>query len=141
MAELSVQSPIHPDLHVAHATPGRLRLRAPGIRGKPLRAAELAEKLSTVPGVQRAHADSTTGSVTVHYHVSALKSAEFFAETAAALGMVAVGLEPGEVEAMLRLVGVSPTELRAAWGDNFWPLVAVPVAFFALGFAVGRRLA
>jgi hypothetical protein len=139
MTQPSVMSPVHPDLHVAHATPGRLRLRASQIRGKLHQAEEVARRLAAVRGVHRAHADPTTGSITVHYHGSALDSAEFFAEIAAALSLIAAGLEPTQVEAMFRVLGISPTELRAAWGDRNWPMVALPIAFFALGFVVGRR--
>jgi hypothetical protein len=65
---------------------------------------------------------------------------EFFAEVAAALGMVATGLEPSQVESMFRLLGVSPEDVRAAWGGGRWPLVALPVACLVLGFIAGRRL-
>jgi hypothetical protein len=140
MTQLTVTSPVHPDLRVAHAIPGRIRLLASRVRGQSRHAEEVARRLSAVRGVQRAHADPTTGSITVHYHRSALESAEFFAEIAAALGLIAAGLDPTQVESMFRVLGVSPAELRAAWGDEVWPTIALPVACFALGFIVGRRL-
>lgn len=141
MTELDVRDQVHPDLQVAHATPGRLRLRAPRLMGNHGRAEAVGQRLAAIEGVHRATADPTTGSVTIHYHLSALKSVEFFAEVAAALGLVATGLDPGAVEAMFQLLGVSPAALRAAWGDGAWPMLAVPIAFFALGFAVGRGMA
>jgi hypothetical protein len=139
MTQLTVTSPGHPDLRVAHAIPGRIRLLAPRVRGRSGHATEVARRLGAVRGVHRAHADPTTGSITVHYHRSALESAEFFAEIAAALGLIAAGLDPIQVEAMFRVLGISPAELRAAWGDEVWPRIALPVACLALGFIVGRR--
>jgi hypothetical protein len=89
--------------------------------------------------VQRVQVDPTTGSITVHYLPSALNSPEFWVEVAAALGLIAAGLGPGHVEALFRILGVSPAEIRAAWGDRVWPAIALPVAFFAIGFLAGRR--
>jgi hypothetical protein len=139
MTQLTVTSPGHPDLRVAHAIPGRIRLQASRVRGRPGHAEEVARRLCAVRGVHRAHANPTTGSITVHYHRSALKSAEFFAEIAAALGLIAAGLDPTQVESMFRVLGISPAELRTALGDGVWPTIALPVACFALGFVVGRR--
>jgi hypothetical protein len=93
----------------------------PRVRGRPQHAEDVERRLVAVRGVHRAHANPTTGSVTVHYHPSALESAEFFTEVAAALGLVATGLEPSQVESMFRLLGVSPEDIRAAWGDGLWP--------------------
>jgi hypothetical protein len=140
MTQLTVTSPDHPDVQFAHAVLGRIRLRAPRVRGRPQYAEDVPRRLVAVPGLHRALANPTTGSVTVHYHPSALESAEFFTEVAAALGLVATGLEPSQVESMFRLLGASPEDVRAAWGGRLWPLVALPVACFVLGFIAGRRL-
>jgi hypothetical protein len=140
MTQITLTRPDHPDVQVAHAVPGRIRLWTPRVRGRPQHAEDVERRLVAVPGVQRAHANPTTGSVTVHYHPSALESAEFFTEVAAGLGLVASGLEPSQVESMFRLLGVSPEDVRAAWGGRLWPLVALPVVCFVLGLLAGRRL-
>lgn len=140
MTQLTMTRSVHPDLQVAHATPGRIRLLSSRLRGQSQQAEDIARRLSAVRGVQQAHANPTTGSITVHYHTSALESVEFFAEVATALGLIAIGLDPTQVEAMFRVLGLSPAELRTAWGYELWPMIALPVAFLTLGFIIGRRL-
>jgi Heavy metal associated domain 2 len=140
MAQSPAQEAPHPDLHVAHSIPGRIRLRTPKIRGRPRHAQEIVRKLSAVPGVRRAGANPATGSITVHYHPSALDAVEFFAEIAAALGLIAEGIGPGEVEAVFKVLGVSPAEVRESWGAGIGPNIAPGLALFAAGVLIGRRL-
>jgi hypothetical protein len=64
---------------------------------------------------------------------------EFFAEIAAALGLIASGLEPSEVEALFQVLGVSPAEIRASLGVGIGSKLTLPIAIFAVGFLVGRR--
>jgi copper chaperone CopZ len=140
MAQPPAQRATHPDLHVVHAIPGRIRLRAPRIRGRPQHAQEVARQLSTVQGVRRADANPATGSITVHYHPSALDSVEFFAEIAAVLGLIATGLGPSEVEALFKVLGVSPADVRASLGAAIGPNLALALALFVVGILIGRRL-
>lgn len=136
MTECSTSRSIHPHLHVAHATRGRIRLRASKVRGQSEHAEEVARRLSAVPGVHSAHADPATGSITVHYHHSALESAKFMAEIAGALGLVAAGLEPEAVEAMFGMLGVSPKELCE---EASLPVLALSVGLIGLGFFAYQR--
>lgn len=139
MSPPTAQRPIHPDLHVMHAISGRIRLQANKIRGRSRQAQEVARRLAAIRGVDRAEANSTTGSITVHYRPSALDSVEFFAEIAAALGLIASGIEPSEVEALFQVLGVSPAEIRASLGAGIGSKLTIPIAIFAVGFLVGRR--
>jgi hypothetical protein len=139
MSRLTAPKPLPPDLHVVHAISGRIRLRMNQIRGRSQQAQEVARRLAAIRGVHRAEANATTGSLTLHYHPSALDSVEFFAEIAAALGLLASGLEPSEVEALFQVVGVSPAEIRASWGAGIGSKLTLPLAIFAVGFLVGRR--
>lgn len=130
---------IHPDLHVVHSIPGRIRLRAHKIQGRPKHAQEVVRRLSAVRGMHKAEANPTTGSITVHYQSSALDSVEFFAEVAAALGLIAAGLDPSAVEALFKVLGVSPAEIRKSLGDGIGQEIVLPIAIFAVGFLAGRQ--
>jgi len=55
-------------LLVRHAVPGRLRIHVPWIYRSPERAAVLQQWMITRPGVKKAVARSSTGSVVVSYH-------------------------------------------------------------------------
>jgi hypothetical protein len=81
--------------------------------------------------------NQTTGSLTMHYHRSALQSVAFCGEVAAALGLIAEGIDPGTVESMFELVGLSPAELAKTLDPQH---IVLPVATFALGFILGRHL-
>ncbi|HEY6593521.1 MAG TPA: HAD-IC family P-type ATPase, partial [Asanoa sp.] len=52
---------------VSHAVPGRARLRVPGVRGKPLLASRLADRLSSDGGVYQVRASAVTGSLLVSF--------------------------------------------------------------------------
>jgi Heavy metal associated domain 2 len=138
MSQLTEGKFIHPDLHVVHSTPGRIRLRAHKMRGRPKHAQEVVRRLSAVRGMHKAKANPTTGSITVHYHPSALDSVEFFVEVAAALGLIVAGLDPGAVKALFNVLGVSPAEIRKSLGDGIGQKVVIPIAIFALGFLASR---
>jgi len=57
---------------VSHAVPGRARLRVPGVRGKPLLATRLADRLSSDGGVHGVRASSVTGSLLVSFDPACL---------------------------------------------------------------------
>jgi len=96
------------DLHLAHALPGRIRVRAHRFKRRPEHAHEVARRLATIHGVHQAEANPTTGSVTVHYEPSALRSVEFLLKLAAAFGLSAADIEPKELEEWLQAFGASP---------------------------------
>ena len=125
------------DVQVMHMTPGRIRLKARNLCGQPQSAEAITRKLSAVQGIHNVEANSTTGSLTMHYHPSALDSVTFFAEVAAALGMIAEGIDPSEVETLFTVVGTSPADVDRALDHRH---VVLPIAAFALGLFLGRQL-
>ncbi|MBV8270072.1 MAG: heavy-metal-associated domain-containing protein [Planctomycetaceae bacterium] len=139
MAQITEKKPTHPDFHVMHSIPGRIRLRTPKLRGRPEHAQEIVRRLSALKGIHTADANPVTGSITVHYHPSALDSVEFFAEIAAALGLIATGLDPSEVAALFEVFGASPEEIGESYGQGIGQDIAIPMALFAMGFLAGRR--
>lgn len=87
---------------VAHAFPGRVRLKIPEVRGNPELARQAQEKLGRVPGIQRVEANPATGSLLILYDLALLASVEalgplgeIFAELfpAVALEELAAGLQ------------------------------------------------
>ncbi|MFZ2447756.1 MAG: HMA2 domain-containing protein [Syntrophobacteraceae bacterium] len=50
-----------------HHVPGRIRIKIPGIKGNPIHARELEEKLKVIPGVRLVSVNSLTGSVLAYY--------------------------------------------------------------------------
>jgi hypothetical protein len=128
---------IHRDLKVVHATPGRIRIRARKLHGCSESAEAIVGRLSGIHGMKHVEVNQTTGSLTMHYHHSALESITFFGEVAAALGLISEGIDPGTVESMFQLVGLSPADLGKSLDPQH---IVLPVATFALGFLLGRHL-
>lgn len=120
-----------------HATRGRVRLHVPGIHRRPQRVAQLTKKLQAVNGIRHVQGDATTGSVTVHYDPSALRSMKFIGEVAGALGLVAEGIDPSTVKDLFELVGVTPSFLVDSLETHGF---LVPLATFAAGLFIGSRL-
>lgn len=137
MAHATAEPHIHPDLRVVHSVPGRLRLRARKLYGRTQSAKDVAHKLSGIRGLHRVEANPTTASLTMHYDRSALESVTFFAEVAAALGLVAEGIDPGSVETLFELIGASPADLAKSLDGQ---QVILPIATFALGLFIGLKL-
>lgn len=127
---------MHRDLMVVHSTPGRIRLRARKLHGRSQPTDTIVRRLSDIQGMKHVEVNHTTGSITMHYHRSALASLTFFGEVAAALGLIAEGIDPGTVESMFELVGISPADLAKSLDPQH---VVLPVAMFALGFVLGRQ--
>ncbi len=50
-----------------HLLPGRVRFRVPSLKGRPQRAASLADALSRLPEIQSVEATPITGSVLIHF--------------------------------------------------------------------------
>jgi hypothetical protein len=59
-------------IRVAHAMPGRVRLRVDKVKGNPAFAQKAEDKLSQMPGIKRVEAHPRTGSVLVYYDAAAL---------------------------------------------------------------------
>jgi Heavy metal associated domain 2 len=137
MPQVSETKAIHRDLKVVHATPGRIRLKARKLHGRSEPAEAIVHQLSGIQGMKQVDVNQTTGSLTMHYHRSALQSVTFFGEVAAALGLIAEGIDPSTVESMFELVGFSPADLAKTLDSQH---IVLPVATFALGFILGRHL-
>lgn len=50
-----------------HHVPGRMRLRISALKGNRSLANQLKQQIATLEGVERAEANSLTGSILVHY--------------------------------------------------------------------------
>lgn len=59
-------------LAVAHAVPGRVRLKVAKLRGNPDLARQAETRLQQVPGIQRVEARPTTGSLLIYYDLALL---------------------------------------------------------------------
>jgi hypothetical protein len=59
-------------VHVAHAMPGRVRLKVDKVKGNPAFARKAQEKLSRMPGVKGVEVKPLTGSVLIYYDAAAL---------------------------------------------------------------------
>lgn len=137
MSQLTERKGIHPDLHVVHSIRGRIRLRARKLYGQPQHADAIVRKLSAIHGLHNAEANPITGSITMHYDHSVLDSVAFFAEVAAALAMIAEGLDPSSVEAVFNIVGTSPADVAESLNQQH---IVLPIATFAVGLFIGRQL-
>jgi copper chaperone CopZ len=60
--------------YVIHAIDGRVRVRVPAVRGSSATADAVSAQLRALEGVDRVHANQTTGSVVVHYRRGATSS-------------------------------------------------------------------
>ena len=101
-------------LRVAHRTPGRVRLLAPAIEQRPVEGRRLAETASAIPGVTKAEARSTTGSLVI-FHTGEWE--EIAGQLGAALGGEISEFENGEfggIHAMDATAGVVEALERAA---------------------------
>jgi hypothetical protein len=121
-----------------HAIPGRVRLHVPQTQHQPQRLDQLTQQLQGVKGIHHVEGNATTGNVTVHYDPSAVHSVEFIGEVAAALGLVAEGIDPSSVKDLFGLFGVTPSMLIHSLEDQGF---LVPLATFAAGWFIGSRLA
>ena len=136
MPQVKRRKRAHHGLHVMHSIPGRIRLTAHTLYGLSRSADETVRKLTAIHGVHHVEANPTTGSLTMHYDHSALESVGFFAEVAAALGLIAEGIDPGTVETLFNLVGASPADLAKSLDPQ---RIILPIAAFALGLYLGRQ--
>ncbi|MEM5785744.1 MAG: HMA2 domain-containing protein, partial [Syntrophobacteraceae bacterium] len=50
-----------------HHVPGRVRIKSPYLKGRPVLAQELEEKVRVLPGIKVVSANALTGSLLVYY--------------------------------------------------------------------------
>ena len=136
---------------VAHALPGRVRLKIPRVKDNPELARQAQDKLGRVPGVQRVEANPATGSLLILYDLALLASVEalgplgeIFAELfpEVALEELAAGLQElmeagGAAQATGGLLGGLNTVGNPGLTRNFNLNLLLPLTLLFLG---GRSL-
>jgi hypothetical protein len=136
---------------VAHALPGRVRLKIPRVKENPELARQAQEKLGRIPGIHRVEANPATGSLLIIYDVAMLASlealgplgaifAEIFPEVA--LEELAAGLQElmeagGAVHTTGGLLGVFTAVGNPGLFRNFNLNLLLPLTLLILG---GRSL-
>lgn len=56
-------------IHYVHHVPGRLRVKARSVKGDEGNAKQIKERLEALPGIIDVRANTTIGSITVHYDI------------------------------------------------------------------------
>ena len=124
-------------IKVAHALPGRIRVKISRLKGDPAFGRELQERLSDVRGIQRVEVHPVTGSVLVLYAAEELDSLEALMSLAGSLAPLFPELNMSELQAWLDSFGHNST-----FGDhsNGQPSVAARLSTFfgALNQEVGK---
>ncbi len=112
-----------------HLLPGRARARVGGLRGRPVLADRLEQRLLAEPGVRAVSASAATGTVLICYDPAAVTLAALGAwlqrpDAAPAAAEVAAGAQPPA-----GLTGAEVERQRARYGDNTLPPPA-PLPFW-----------
>src|SRR5262249_8659251 len=118
-------SPAAHGIHVAHAIPGRVRLRIDRLKGEPSFARQLETRFARIPGVSRVEASPVTGSV-VLVHEHGRRWQDSIPAIARALGAVAARLH---AEPVARRLSATPEQVS----DTPAPLTAGAVNDFFHG--------
>ena len=96
--------------HVAHHSPGRLRIRVPAAKGNAAGIEAIRQSLTKVPGVQQVTINPTIGTITIHYdarHHAAFE--KHLAAEASQCGLVKIEPEP-KVEELRQIDSTIETE-------------------------------
>ena len=88
-------------VRLAHASPGRIRLKVEDIKNDPQRAGEIEAKLRSVSGLQSAQANPVTGSLLLIYDEPALESMELPFAVAQVLGISLNDLDPEDLRLLM----------------------------------------
>ena len=89
------------DFRTVHAIPGRIRVKVGALKDNAALARELRERLAAEPGVRRAEANPTTGSLLVLYDTEAPGWRDYTRALSDRLRSVAPGVDPAEIAARL----------------------------------------
>lgn len=105
-------------VRLAHASPGRIRLRVDEIKNDARRAREIEDKLRLVHGVHSVNANPLTGSLLLTYDEPALDSMELPFSVAQVLGISLNDLHPDELRLLMSHQGngSKPAELSISEG-------------------------
>src|SRR5207245_172122 len=87
------------DFRTVHAIPGRIRVKVGALKDNAALARELRERLAAEPGVRRAEANPTTGSLLVLYDTEAPGWRDHTRALSDQLRSVVPGVDPGEIAA------------------------------------------
>jgi len=85
------------DFRTVHAIPGRIRVKVGALKDNAALARELQERLAGEPGVRRAEANPTTGSLLVLYDSEAPGWRDYTRALSDQLRSVAPGVDPAEI--------------------------------------------
>jgi cation transport ATPase len=88
-------------VRLAHASPGRIRLKVEDIKNDPQRAREIEAKLRTVSGIHSAQANPVTGSLLLIYDEPTLESMELPFAVAQVLGISLNDLDPEDLRLLM----------------------------------------
>jgi Heavy metal associated domain 2 len=88
-------------VRLAHASPGRIRLKVDDIKNNPQRAGDIEDKLRTVSGIRTVQASPVTGSLLLTYDEPALESMELPFAVAQILGISLNDLDPDDLQLLM----------------------------------------
>lgn len=138
-------------LKVAHAIPGRIRLKVPQVRDNPPFATQIEQRLISIPGVQKVVVNPLTSSVLVLYDPAVAASPESFQALAEPLSTLFPGVAVKDLETLQSMLtnGTSAVPPLAASVRTFFASLntkvststggaadlklLLPLALFALG--------
>jgi len=113
------------EVTIAHAMPGRLRLKVAQIKHDPHLANELQQRLAAISTIQQVAVNTGTGSVVIQYDAAALTTEESFRALAASIATVFPDVDFSQID-VSALSSANGTTATTA------PVVATSIrAFFA----------
>jgi hypothetical protein len=95
--------------HVAHSISGRIRLKIPAAKKKPVLLEQIRKSLESMEGVHSAHANDLTGSILLHHDT---ELSETFQELLKTFGAASGHFELEEVETELPDMGLLVADLE-----------------------------
>lgn len=88
-------------VRLAHASPGRIRLKVDNVKGDPQKARDVEGKLRTVTGIRSADANPLTGSLLLTYDDPPSESMELPFAVAQILGISLNDLDPADLRLLM----------------------------------------
>jgi len=88
-------------VRLAHASPGRIRLKVDDVKNDPEKARDIEAKLRTVPSIRSADANPVTGSLLLTYDEPVLESMELPFAVAQVLGISLNDLDPEDLRLLM----------------------------------------
>ena len=97
---------------IAHAMPGRIRLKIAGLKHHPALAADLQHRLAVVPAIQNVEINASTGSMIIRYDTAALSSDASLRTFTAAVATIFPDVDLSQID-MSSLVSANGTATAA----------------------------